>query len=146
MNKKILVGFVISVIIIAALVVTLFPKKTTNDFDFRDPVVVTSNNLPAYLSDFAVLDDLSKKSKIHLKFGNSLDYTITKGNVERGIPDDPEIIIALPEEYISKLGYGVCGAVQEAVQNGDLEIETSLSKTEILWKYKGLLKHRDCLG
>ena len=110
----------------------------------RNPVLVTEENLPAYLSSFEIVHDLPKSANIQITFGKK-DYVITKGEVRNGLADESDISLWFPEEYIGKLGYGICNTLREAVKNGDLKMETSLSNTELLWRYKGMLKYRDCI-
>lgn len=142
-GKPIIIALVVLVLIVLAFY--FGTAETTGNVVVWDPVVVTPENLPAFLMTLQLIHDLPEKSNIYAKFGE-LEYTITKGNVELGVPRNPDIILRLPKRYIAKLGLNPCGAIQEAIQNRDLEIETSLSKASLFWKFKGLFKYKDCAG
>jgi len=141
-KNQILIVIILIVVIIG---IAFISNKITGKAVAWESVVVTPENLPGFLSSLDITHSLHKDTVIYARFGE-LDYTIIKGNAFNGRPENPDITMTLPEEYIGKLGYGPCGAIQEAIRNGELDIETSLSKGQLLWKYKGILKYRDCIG
>jgi len=146
-NHEILI-MVMLIVVVGAVIFnfTFSPKKTTgNIIASGKPVLVTPNNLPSYLSGYPIINDLPKKASIYVKF-DDLSYSVTRGSVIPGVPQNPDVVIILPEEYIGKLGYGVCGALREAIRNGDLRVESDLSNAQLLWKFKRMLKYRDCIG
>jgi len=145
MNRKILRVLVVAIVVVVIIGIAFISNKITGKAVAWEPVVVTSENLPGFLSSLDITHSLHKDTVIYARFGE-LDYTITKGNAFSGKPENPDITMTLPEEYIGKLGYGPCGAIQEAIRNEELDIETDLSKGQLLWKYKGILKYRDCIG
>ena len=146
-KKSLIFGILVILILIIIIFATLsfLSKRATKELTNREPVLVTPEILPSYLSNFNMVNDLPKEANINIKFGD-YDYIIKKGSVLEGIAENPDISINLPEEYISKLGYGLCEAIQEAIKNNDIGIELSVSNTELLWRYKGMLKYRDCVG
>jgi len=143
-NRKVVISAVI-ILLVVIIGIAFISNKITGKAVAWEPVVVTSENLPTFLSSLDITNSLHEDTVIYARFGE-LDYTITKGNAFSGKPENPDITMTLPEEYIGKLGYGPCGAIQEALKNGDLYVETDLSKGQLLWKYKGILKYRDCIG
>ena len=143
-NRKVII-LIVAIVVVVALGIAFISNKITESVVAWEPVVVTPENLPGFLSSLDITHSLHKDAVIYARFGE-LDYAVTRGNAIEGEPENPDIIITLPKEYIGKLGYGPCGAIQEAIQNNELEIETSLSKGQLLWKYKGILKYRDCVG
>ena len=76
-------------------------------------------------------------------------YAITKGNVEEANLQnldstklDAEIIIH--SKYV--LSAEFCTAIKQAKANNDFGYELKASKTSLLWKYKGMMKYKDCFG
>ena len=69
----------------------------------------------------------------------------TKNSVEIGETSDADIEMIVNSKYISQLG-NLCLAVQNAKANGDLEYEYNIGKTKLLWKYKSMMKHKNCFG
>ena len=74
-------------------------------------------------------------------------YVITKGNVEevnaQNLDEnklDLEIIInskyALSAEF--------CTAIKQARANNDFGYELKASKASLLWKYRGMMKYKNC--
>jgi hypothetical protein len=92
-----------------------------------------------------MIKDLPKSAVIELKLGENY-YSIKKNSVSTGRPPNPDITISLPAEYISQISLGLCAMVKNANSNGDLSIKTHLSQTSLMWKYKGMLKYKSCLG
>ena len=144
MDSKVIFVLIITLIVVVAGF-TFISNKITGSVVAWESVVVTPENLPVFLSSLDITHSLHKDAVIYARFGE-LDYTIIKGNAFNGRPKNPDITMTLPGKYIGKLGQNPCGAIQEAIRNGDLDIETYLSKGQLLWKYKGILKYRDCVG
>ena len=57
------------------------------------------------------------------------------------------MIISIHSKYVSE-SYNFCNAIKQANRNGDLsyEVNPDLSKASLLWKYKSMMKYKDCLG
>ncbi|MBU0906569.1 MAG: hypothetical protein KKD18_00990 [Nanoarchaeota archaeon] len=110
---------------------------------------VVGNNADGYgISDLANSDmvrDLPGKASIELKLGDGY-YTLSKDSVAVGRPFNPDLTISLPSSYANQISLGLCEMIQNANANGDLEIEMHSSQTSLLWKYRGMLKYKDCLG
>ena len=162
-NKKLKYVYIgIAVLIIFGVVLFLGSKissnavKSSTNSGASKPVVVTKENLDQYLEGSSIIKDMPKKGTASLHFYNNIDgerkivetYTIQGKDVTRGNLNleniDAEIYI--DEKYISEAGKGFCGVIQKANSNGELIIEMKKSEIELLWKYRGLLKHKDCFG
>ena len=147
-EKKSKRKFIIILIILIILVVGLGiyysffkPVKTGKHI----PIALNEENLPGYLESLNIVQDLPKEANIQINFGDN-KYSIKKGNVQEGGEENSDVEVSVPEDYIGKIGQeGLCSALQEAVQDGEINFETSLSNSELLWKYKGLLKYKDCI-
>jgi predicted nuclease of restriction endonuclease-like (RecB) superfamily len=57
------------------------------------------------------------------------------------------IKLSLKSNYIEEFKEdNLCEIIQKAKEIGDLGFDSEYSKTELLWKYKGMLKYKDCFG
>lgn len=102
-----------------------------------------------------LIQKLPEDSKIILSFYNfatgertwEKSYALTRGNVEENDDESYDIKLIMHSKYLSQLKENnLCQVIQESQRNGDFGSETSLSKTELFWKFKGLLEYRDCFG
>ncbi|MBS3080564.1 hypothetical protein J4221_03770 [Candidatus Pacearchaeota archaeon] len=160
-TKKIIAMILAIVMILAILLISnkltgkivgfsdLFSKnKKTSEY-----VQVNKENLGNYLSRLSITHELPDDAEIELLIYNfdkgyreiEDTYVITKGNVYKGKAEVPDIVVLLHSKYINNLGY-LCSTLQEANRNGDLGIELKKSSTSLLWKYKSIIKYKDCLG
>ena len=118
-----------------------------------EQVQVTKENLPLYLESLDPINDLPDDASIQLQLyhfeGDTRvweeTYAITQGNVAESEAIDPDIVIILHSNYLKDLG-NFCSTIQTANKNGDLGIELNKNEALLLWKYKGILKHKSCLG
>ena len=57
------------------------------------------------------------------------------------------IKLTLHSKYIDELeNKDLCTVIQTANSNRDLGFDSPYSNSKLLWKYKSMLKHRDCFG
>ncbi len=60
---------------------------------------------------------------------------------------DTGMEIVINSKYIKDLGENeLCSVIQDAKSKGDLGTRTDYSETQLMWKYKSMLGHRDCFG
>lgn len=60
---------------------------------------------------------------------------------------DPSIELTLHSKYISEFNNdNLCETIKRANGNKDLGFYSQHNKAKLLWKYKGMLKHRECFG
>ena len=135
-----------------------------NYFNIK-PSIVSSENIatvPINYSNFAsamnnnpIVLDIPSDSAILLKFYNvnsgkvniEKSYILSEEGVKEGNLNNAGIILSMNSKYLTVLNNkNFCGVVQEARNNQDLGIETSLSKTDLAWKYKKLYRYRECFG
>ena len=147
--KTIIIISVIFILIISGVYAyfSFFSKdsETGQQNPSGQTVVVTEENFYLYLSSLDFVQDLPSSAVISLKTTNK-EYSITKSSAVEGKAENPDMTISIPSSYISKLGKGFCAVLDEAKTNGDLGIETHISQTSLLWKYKSMTKYRSCLG
>jgi len=117
------------------------------------PVIVTKETLPVYIQKQEMVKSLPDSASIGLKLYNfnsgerewEESYVITKGKAVLGSVDSCDLVILIHSKYVPALG-NFCPTIQKAKTNGDFGIETNMSQTALLWKYKGMMKYKDCLG
>ncbi|GBE20048.1 MAG TPA: hypothetical protein ENG87_04475 [Candidatus Pacearchaeota archaeon] len=154
-NKKLVI--IISVMIIIGLLAYFIPKINPSGKAIKSsnskPVIVTKENFPVYLENQEIVKDLPKNAVISLRFYNfdsgerewEESYVIEKESVKKGEIGDADIEIIVHSKYIPQLG-NFCSAIQNANKNGDFGYEYNLGKTRLLWKYKSMIRYKDCFG
>ena len=73
-------------------------------------------------------------------------YTITKGKIIEEKTSNSDIKISIPEKYSIEINKDFCSFIKKVNTNKDLSISLEISKTELLWKYRSVIKYKDCLG
>jgi hypothetical protein len=115
--------------------------------------IITTDNFPEYASSQQIVKDLPKNAEISIKFYSfeggqrqiQASYTMTKGKVEKKDASSPDIEIMIHSKYLPEIN-NLCATLKKAMQNGDVAYQTNLNSAALLWKYKGMMKYRDCLG
>ncbi|MBU0761028.1 MAG: hypothetical protein KJ600_04950 [Nanoarchaeota archaeon] len=97
------------------------------------------------LRDDEVVKSLPKSAVVWFCLGESC-FTLSKNSVTAGKIGSADVLIGLPLKYVGELGRGLCNALGKANSNGELGIETEKTNAYLAWKYKGMLKYRECLG
>jgi len=121
-----------------------FNFVSSNDYG-KEFGEVTFENLPEFLIKSGVVRDLPKDALILLVIGNH-SYAIERNSVEEKEIDGADIIIYLPSVYLESIGTeGLCPTVKKANEAGDITSEIKLSEFELAWKYKSMVKYRECL-
>ncbi len=119
----------------------------------QNAISLTKETLPSFLASQQIITDLPDNSIISLKLYNfdgggrnwEESYIIKKGKIEIGNTDNPDITVFLDSKHLKNLG-NLCDAVKQAKSNGDIGYDTKMSQLSIMWKYKKLLKYRNCFG
>jgi len=116
-------------------------------------ILLTKQNLPLYLNQHQITKDVPKSATIGFQF-----YTIQSGQqiweekyllknkkveLKDFTDENPDIIISMNSKHFSLFG-DLCSAIKTANQNGDLQYSVKISKTSLLWRYKGMLKYKKC--
>lgn len=142
----IIIGVAVFVFALAILAIALMiaPNFSGNVVKSSQPIVLTEENFPAYLQD-TLTPDLPKNSKISISVGDK-NYVLTGKSILSEEISDPEISVIIPDSYLGKEYAGVCDLLREMARNGDISVDTSLSKAELLWEYRRFLKYRPCFG
>ena len=155
---------ILGLIIVIALIyyattstISSISGKAISNSQTGKQVAVTKENLYLYVESQKMIQELPKNALIYLRLYNSdagvrqweKSYLITRGNVEEVNAQnidksklDAEIIIN--SKYV--LAYEFCTAIKQAIANKEFEYELKSSKITLLWKYKGMMKYKDCFG
>jgi len=113
------------------------------------------SNFEEILSKNQMIQDLPKDGIILMKFYNyysgertwEKEYTLTRGNVVAGTPGEYDISLWLHSKYLTILKENnFCSVVKLAKANGDFGSSTEIGTSSLLWKYKGMMDYKDCLG
>ena len=165
MKKKLTKVALILVLISIFIIVVNFEKVISSMAIFGGksdegvfvPVNVTKENLPSYLMSSSMIKDMPKKANVRLRLYDDSrgerkweeTYFITGKIVNEVSSDDNEkadVEIYLDSNYISELGLReFCSSIKKAKADGKFGAELKMSKVSFLWKYKGMMKYKDCL-
>ena len=153
MNKKqITLSIILSIIILFSAYSTFQSTGKVVQGETQT-ILLTKQNLPLYLNQHQITKDIPKSATIGFQF-----YSIQNGqqvweekyllkNKKIELKDftneKTDIIISMNSKYFSLFG-DICHAIKTANQNGDLQYNVKISKTSLLWKYKGMLKYKNC--
>jgi hypothetical protein len=162
LNKKqkiiLLIGIIIVfVLIYYAIISTISPisGNVISASKINRQIVVTKENLHLYIENQKIIQELPKDALISLRLYNfdtgvrqwEKAYVITKGNVEEANAQnldenklDADIIISSKHVLSAEF----CTAIKQARANNDFGYELKASKASLLWKYRGLIKYKDC--
>lgn len=112
-------------------------------------------NFEGIIAKSPMIADLPDEGVLLLSFYNSdsgeweweNEYTLKKNSVTIGSTDGYDIKLNLNSRYLSVLEEdNLCNVINLAKNNGDFYSESAISTTSLLWKYKGMLDYKSCLG
>ena len=136
------------------------PKKTETNKTYKSIEFGIAEekdflNFEELLSKNKMIQDLPKNGIIFMRFYNyysderewEKDYTLTKGNVIVGKPEKYDLSIWLHSKYLTILKENdFCSIVKLAKTKGDFGSSTEIGTSSLIWKYKGMMGYKDCLG
>ena len=134
------------IIVLGILGFALYLDSGNSRLSEATGLVVTTETFPVYMETHPLIKDLPKDSSISLVIGGQA-YGVSGRDIQVDrVINDADISIDLPASYISRIGeIGLCGAIKEAVNAGDLKFDTQMSKTKLFLKYYKLIKYRKCI-
>jgi len=153
MNKKqIIVSIIFLIIIFFSAYST--SQATGNVIQGEtQTILLTKQNLPLYLNQHQIVKNLPKSATIGFQFYRIQDgqripeeqYLLKNKKVELKETKDqnPDITISMDSRYFHLFG-DLCNAIKTANQNGGLQYEVKISKTTLLWRYKSMIKYKNC--
>lgn len=120
-------------------------------------VINTPTDYSTLISDLLrsdIVSDLPEGAVLRLQFYNfdsgirvwERSYSLERDSVKEGdIKGDIQII--MDSKYVSKFKTkSACAVLTSANNNGDFGADTDMSDSALIWKYKSMMKYRDCLG
>ncbi len=150
------------VVLIAIMGLAINNKTTLGSFlgaksnSINAPAIdIDYSNLPQALSSSSIVNELPADARILLRFYNfnsgervwEKSYIITKGEVKEEYNADADMTIVLHSKYLGPLNdKNFCSIVKEAQKNGDFTYENKISDAKLLWKYRSMIKYRECFG
>ncbi len=154
--KIILVVVLLLLVIFGFYIYNYFNPNYRNVSNENIPTVpINYSNFAQSMSNNPIVLDIPSDSAILLNFYNTnsgikvleKSYVLSESGVSEGKIDNAGLTLSMDSKYLTVLtNKNFCGVVQEARNNGDLGIKTTLSKTDLAWKYKKLYRYRDCFG
>jgi uncharacterized protein YpmB len=145
-KKKSRKGLIILLIILVVLVVVgiyIYTEFKPVTFTEQKGIDLTTKNFPSYLEDHQIVQNLPDDAEIELNVDEE-SFVVGKGSAEKGNADNADVSITISEDDINAIGEeGLCGAIKSGSIN-DVDVETELSESELAWKYKSMLKYKDC--
>lgn len=116
---------------------------------------ITYENIEKVLSGNDMIKMLPENSEVSLKFysfntGSRVwenSYVLKKGIVKEGTSANPDITLSMHSKYFNELtDQNLCSTIKKAKNNNDLGAEMRISYAALLWKYRSVLKYKDCFG
>ena len=107
-------------------------------------VLIDKNNFAGYLERNEIISSLPRGAVISLKI-DSEDYTVGRGIVVKAKAENPDLEVSIPGSYVAGMG-DFCNTVKKAINNGDAVISLKIGRVSFLWKYRSVLKYRECFG
>lgn len=145
LKVSIVVG--LSALLILLVSVLIYDSVASVNLREATGLAVSVESFPVYLETHPLFKDLPNNADVEISIGEN-NYAVSKKSVSANVvSENPDLTVKLPERYVSRIGeVGLCNALKEAINNGEIEISTELSKFELFMKYRKLVKYRDCLS
>lgn len=118
-------------------------------------VKITYENFEEQLMRQSLVQDIPEKGAMVLRFYNydsgeqkwESSYILRRASVQKGMLDDADITISMHRKYLETLtNKNLCATIISAQDNGDVAFDTTLSQTGLAWKYRSMLRYKECLG
>lgn len=154
--KKILwISLLILILItIYFLFIHKYPQVNQSPSKPTPTIFINYSNLKEELSKSPILRSIPEDEEIQLRFYNfytgvrkfEKSYILRNTGIEEGLLENPEITILISSKYLSVLtNKNFCSVLKIANENKDLGVETTISNTKLIWRYKSMNKYKDCL-
>lgn len=162
MKKIVVVLLVILGILLILLGYALyifFPLLFPGEIDSGSPNVpevrITYQNFEEQLAQQGLVRDMPEDGIMVLRFYRESEsgrtwensYVLRQSLVEKGNDEFADIFISMDSKYLETLtNKNLCSTISEAKQEGDVLVEFTLSQKSLAWKYRSMLKYKECLG
>lgn len=162
MRTKVVILIIVLVVLLILLGVAayvFFPILMSGRGDTLNADVpevnITYENFEEQLMRQSLVQDIPEEGAMILHFYNynsgkqawENSYILRRGNVQKGMLDNADIVISMHSKYLATLtNKNLCATINAAQDKGDVSFETGLSKTALAWKYRSMLEYKECLG
>ncbi len=111
--------------------------------------------LSGKLSSSQMIQDLPDNAAVALRFftftsGERVwqnEYALKKANVVLGKSETPDVVMNMHSKYVNRMyNEDFCAILKSAKANGDLGFETQMNEVSLSWKFKSMLKYKDCIA
>jgi len=147
-------GFTENIIFKTESKTTSLPASSTTKSTSKSITApITQATFPSYAQSQPIINDIPDGTEILLKLYNfntgerqwDVSYIVKKGSVIEGTLDNPELTLTLSSKYLADLNQiGFCATVKKANANGDLGMEFGVSELTLAWKYRAMMKYKEC--
>jgi len=112
------------------------------------------DRLKQVMQNQPIVLDVPEKGKISLRFFHFTDgcriwdksYILSNGQITEN-SENGDIQVWIHSSYVDSVDESnFCDMVKEARNNGDLAQWSEIGEATLLWRYKSMLKYRECLG
>ena len=116
-------------------------------------IKINYSNFASEISKNSMIKALPKNEKVLLKLYNfnsgerafEKRYYLSATNIEETNDENAEVIVLMSSKYMDELtNKNLCSVFKKANNNGDLGIESSISMASLAWKFKSMMKYKDC--
>jgi len=135
------------------------PKITGNVVkENSEEININYDNFAEVLSENKIVKDLPKKAIfLFSEYGNSNSskkYLIEKSKITeiKEIEESEKISevdfeVSINSKYLDELtNNNYCGILSEVIDNDDFRVDLYKGKWGLFWKYKRMIKYKDCFG
>ena len=154
-KQKVYIIFVLVLCINLALasILIIQNKKSANLGNPTPTINVSYENFAEVISKNSMIKALPKDEKILLRFYDfnsgertfDKSYYLSAGRIEETKDESAEIVVLMHSKYMNGLtNKNLCSTFKKANQNRDFGIESSLSDVKMAWKFRALMKYKDC--
>jgi hypothetical protein len=156
--EKIFIGvlWVVAIILAVYLVYpSLFVKQEIKQVSTTPTIPINYSNFEKEIAKNGMVKAIPKDSEILLRFYNfsggerqwERSFLLKTASVKQSDRTSADITLVLASKYLNELtNKNLCSIIQKANKNGDLGVETELSSTSLLWKFKSMSSYKECLG
>lgn len=160
MNKKriyilvIMFALLFTFLFVLKVIVPSISGKAVATNSNGQAITITKENFAPVFEQQEFITGLPKNALISFRFYNfdsgerqwEESYSIRKGKIVQENVENSDLDIILHSKYLPYLGQGFCSVIQYAKENGDIAFDTKISLIKFMWKYRSMMKYKDCFG
>ena len=146
---------IVGIAMLALIGFVIGSNLLSNPEDNSPEVNLTYENIPEQLPKINMIKALPDDSYLLLQFYNfnsgqrqiEKAYLLSNSEAIETNQTSADIVLSINSKYLSELtNKNFCEIIQKANENNDLGFDTTLSTSELVWKFKSMSKYKACLG